>query len=53
MSPRLSPNATVWYLPSPALEPHESPYAPGTIGIHYTAEGRVASKEWNPQFRQR
>ena len=42
-----------WYLPPPQLEPAESPYAPGTIGMRFTPDGRVASKRLNPQFRPR
>lgn len=51
--PDLPPDQEVWYLPSPQIEPHESPYAIGTIGVRYTAEGRVASKRLNPQYRER
>src|ERR1035437_3620128 len=50
---QISPDTDVWYLPPPRLEPYESPYAPGTIGIAYTPEGIVASKRLNPQYRQK
>jgi hypothetical protein len=37
------------YLPPPGVASHESPYAPGSIGIVYTTDGKVARKELNPQ----
>ena len=49
--PQLSPDQDVWYLAPPRIEPRESPYAFGTIGIRYTTAGRVASKRLNPQYR--
>ena len=51
--PQLSPEQDAWYLPPPRIELHESPAAPGTIGIRFAADGRVASKTLNPQFRNR
>ena len=51
--PQLSADDDVWYLPPPQIELHESPYAPGTIGIRFASDGRVASKRLNPQFRDR
>src|SRR5436309_2498158 len=51
--PQLSPDQDAWYLPPPRIEFHESPFAPGTIGVRFTADGRVASKRLNPQFRDR
>ena len=51
--PQLSPDDDAWYLPPPRIELHESPFAPGTIGIRFTSDGRVASKRLNPQFRDR
>jgi hypothetical protein len=51
--PPSSPEEEAWYLPPPQLRPEESPFAPGTIGIHFTKDGRVASKRLNPQFRDR
>jgi len=41
----------IWYLPPPDIEPYESPFAPGTIGITYTPMGKVETKVLNPQFR--
>ena len=41
----------IWYLPSPTLKAHESPYAPGSIGIVYSKEWTVLTKELNPQIR--
>ena len=52
-APQLSPDADAWYLPSPRIKSHESPFAPGTIGIRFTDEGRVASKTLNPQAQSR
>lgn len=40
-----------WYLPPPELGPVDSPYAPGTIGVTFTADGKVVSKRLNPQYR--
>jgi len=51
--PQLSPDGDAWYLPPPRIELHESPAAPGTIGVRFAADGRVASKRLNPQFRDR
>ncbi len=48
-SPQLAVGDTVWYLSAPRIEPHESPAAPGTIGVRFTADGKVASKLMNPQ----
>ena len=42
-----------WYLPAPALEAFESPYAPGTIGVTYGPDGCVVEKRLNPQYRDR
>jgi hypothetical protein len=50
--PGRSPDQEVWYLLPPRIELHESPFAPGTIGIRFTENGRVASKRLNPQFRR-
>lgn len=49
--PQVSPESDAWYLPPPRIEPHESPFAPGTIGVRFGDDGRVASKRLNPQFR--
>ena len=51
--PQLSPDGDAWYLPPPRIEPHESPFAPGTVGVRFGSDGRVASKRLNPQFRDR
>jgi hypothetical protein len=51
--PPVSSEQEVWYLPPPSIEPHESPFAPSTIGLRFTADGKVASKRLNPQFKQR
>ena len=51
--PQASPDSDAWYLPPPRIEPYESPFAPGTIGVRFTSDGRVASKRLNPQFRDR
>jgi hypothetical protein len=48
---QVSPEAIAWYLPPPKIELHDSPYAMGTIGVSYTSDGRVASVQLNPQFR--
>jgi hypothetical protein len=40
---------TTWYLPPPDIGPNESPYAPGSIGIIYSSDGKVVRKELNPQ----
>jgi hypothetical protein len=50
---QLSPDDEAWYLPPPRIEHHESPIALGTIGVRFTADGRVASKSLHPQFRDR
>jgi len=50
---QLTPDGDAWYLPPPRIELYESPFAPGTIGVRFTANGRVASKRLNPQFRDR
>ena len=42
-----------WYLPPPELGPVDSPWGCGTILIEYTAENRVASKKFNPQWKER
>ena len=51
--PQLSPDGDAWYLPPPRIEPHESPFAHGTIGVRFGSDGRVVSKRLNPQFRDR
>jgi hypothetical protein len=51
-SPQLSLEGDAWYLPPPQIELWESPFAPGTIGIRFTADGKVASKRFNSQGRQ-
>jgi hypothetical protein len=51
--PQLSPDTDAWYLPPPSIQSHESPFAPGTIGVRFASDGRVASKRLNPQFRDR
>jgi hypothetical protein len=50
---QLSSDQDTWYLPPPRIESHESPYAPGTIGVRFLDSGTVASKRLNPQFRDR
>jgi hypothetical protein len=50
--PQLSSDGEVWYLPPPPIEPHDSPFAPGTIGVRFASDGTVASKRLNPQFRE-
>ncbi|HWX18742.1 MAG TPA: hypothetical protein VN578_02440 [Candidatus Binatia bacterium] len=49
--PQTSPSEEAWYLPPPRIGFSESPYAPGTIGIRFTADGKVAAKRFNPQYR--
>ena len=51
--PQPSPDGDAWYLPPPKIEPHESPFALGTIGVRFGSDGRVVSKRMNPQFRNR
>jgi hypothetical protein len=51
--PQLSPDDDTWYLPPPKIESHESPFAPGAIGVRFTIEGKVTSKYLNPQYRGR
>lgn len=46
-----SPERGTWYLPPPLIEPYESPFAPGTIGITYSRDGRVETKVLNPQLK--
>jgi len=48
-----SSSGYTWYLAPPGIEPHESPYAPGTIGIKFTDAGKVASFKLNPQYQTR
>jgi len=50
--PQPSPEGHAWYLPPPRLEPWESPFAPGTIGVRFGDDGRVASKLLNPQCKE-
>jgi hypothetical protein len=40
-----------WYLDPPALDPVESPYAPGAIEVRYMLD-RVVAKSVNPQVRR-
>lgn len=49
---RVPDGKTTWYLAAPVISPYESPYAPGSIGITYTKDGRVHEKELNPQVRE-
>jgi hypothetical protein len=48
-SSSLSSVVEAWYLPPPPLEPTESPYAKGTIGVTFSS-GKVVSKRLNPQY---
>ena len=50
--PALREDSLVWYLPSPAIERHQSPYAFGAIGIRFDGD-RVSEKELNPQCKKR
>ena len=43
---------TTWYLAPPVIARYESPYAPGSIGIVYTKDGKVQDKDLNPQVRE-
>jgi hypothetical protein len=47
----LSPGRDTWYLPPPRLELREAPFAPGTIGVRFSLDGKVEWKQLNPQFR--
>jgi hypothetical protein len=51
MPPRLGEDEA-WYLPPPDLDPIESPWGWGAILVVYSVDGRVASKELNPQWRE-
>ena len=51
--PELAPGEIAWYLRSPKIEAWQSPFAPGSIGITYSADGKVASKLLNPQVTKR
>lgn len=51
--PPLGQQAEVWYLPPPELDPAESPFAPGTIGVTFSEDGKVIARRLNPQFRER
>jgi hypothetical protein len=42
-----------WYLPPPPLDPIDSPFAEGSIGVVFGSEGRVVSKRLNPHVRDR
>ena len=48
----VSSEGHTWYLSPPSIEPHESPYAPGSIGIVFGGDGRVVSATMNPQLRK-
>jgi hypothetical protein len=50
-APSTPPDQGIWYLPPPILEPYESPFAPGTIGLTYSPGSRVTAKVLNPQLR--
>ena len=49
LPPRL-PEHRAYYLPAPELEPWESPWAPGAIGVDYTMDDRVAAKVLHPKY---
>lgn len=51
--PPLRPQWKAWYLEPPALEPTDSPYANGSIGVSYAADGTVAAKQLNPHVREK
>ena len=51
--PASGPEDEVWYLPPPRIGRQESPFAPGTIGIRFDAEGKVTGKRLNPQYREK
>jgi hypothetical protein len=50
VSPASSPTDEVWYLSPPPIQPYDSPFAPGGIGIRFTADGHVGSTRLNPQW---
>src|SRR5262245_55878682 len=42
-----------WYLPPPQIGLVDAPWGPGSICVRYTIDGRVASKDLNPQCQER
>jgi hypothetical protein len=53
MSPQMRPDGDAWYLPPPRIDVWQSPFAPGTIGVHFSADGTVASKRLNPHYNDK
>jgi hypothetical protein len=51
--PPLLGEQEVWYLAPPKLEPVDSPFAEGSIGVTFHPDGRVVSKRLNPHVRER
>jgi hypothetical protein len=49
--PPPSEDEHAWYLLPPEIGLVEAPYAPGSIGVVFHPDGRVASKQINPQVR--